>query len=183
MKPVFPYHVFEKDLKNRGTMIILVMGLPGTGKSYFSEHLAREMDAVYLNTDIIREKMDYKGQYDEKSRFEVYERLHSEMLMYISNGQPCVVDGTFQQKKFRDMFIKSAQKHNKNLYLVLMEAREGEIKKRLEKSRKHTEADVEVYHNLKDQFDPIGQPHLKIQSDELSLKEMTQKIKDYMYGT
>ncbi len=35
-------------------MIVLVYGLPGTGKSYFSRYLAKEIKAsYYLNTDTI----------------------------------------------------------------------------------------------------------------------------------
>lgn len=48
-------------------MIIVIFGLPATGKTYLSEHLVKELDAVHLNTDITREKPGKECVYDEKS--------------------------------------------------------------------------------------------------------------------
>jgi len=35
---------------------ILVMGLPGSGKTYFTERLVKEIDTVWINADEIRKK-------------------------------------------------------------------------------------------------------------------------------
>jgi len=38
-------------------MIIVVTGLPGSGKSYFAQQLAPLMDAEYINSDKVRSLM------------------------------------------------------------------------------------------------------------------------------
>ena len=35
---------------------ILVMGLPGSGKTYFSERLIKEIDAIWINADEVRKR-------------------------------------------------------------------------------------------------------------------------------
>jgi len=35
-------------------MIIIVFGLPGSGKSYFASKLAERINARYINSDVIR---------------------------------------------------------------------------------------------------------------------------------
>ena len=37
-------------------MILIIFGLPGTGKSYLSEQMAEKTEAVWLNTDKIRKE-------------------------------------------------------------------------------------------------------------------------------
>jgi adenylylsulfate kinase len=39
-------------------MKILIMGLPGSGKSYLSERLVKFIDGVWINADAVREKYD-----------------------------------------------------------------------------------------------------------------------------
>jgi predicted kinase len=41
-------------------MIVLVYGLPGTGKTFFARHFAKETGAVHLNTDLVRGKAGCK---------------------------------------------------------------------------------------------------------------------------
>ena len=37
---------------------ILVMGLPGSGKTYFSRILCKEMNSIHLNADNVRKKFN-----------------------------------------------------------------------------------------------------------------------------
>ena len=44
-------------------MLIAVMGLPGSGKSYFAHKLAGKLKAIYIGSDQVREKLDLLGEY------------------------------------------------------------------------------------------------------------------------
>ena len=41
---------------------ILIMGLPGAGKTYLSERLAPILNATWLNADEVRKKMRKEGK-------------------------------------------------------------------------------------------------------------------------
>lgn len=73
-------------------MIIMVFGLPGTGKTYFTEHFARKINAVHLNTDIVREKLNFKGYYDEKTKQQVYYELFKQAQMEFKQRADVIVD-------------------------------------------------------------------------------------------
>jgi len=47
-------------------MLIVVTGLPGTGKTTIAESLAKEVDAVVFSTDKIRKMIFEKPVYDRR---------------------------------------------------------------------------------------------------------------------
>jgi predicted kinase len=158
-------------------MILIVFGLPGTGKSYLARHLADDNHAFYLNTDIVRENMNKKGQYDDETKREVYERMLKEISRPDAKEKMVIVDGTFSSKTFRFMFNKHSWEQERYLYYIEMKARESEIKKRMKEDRAYSEADYSVYKKMKKAFDYMPEEHLVMQSDELELNEMKAKVK------
>lgn len=55
--------------------LVLVVGLPGTGKSTFSRALAAELGARHLNSDVIRVETGLRGKYTPEDKAKVYEEL------------------------------------------------------------------------------------------------------------
>ena len=53
-------------------MLLLVSGLPGTGKTFFAEHLSRQLNAEHLNTDKIRKQEIENRSYSEEKKQLVY---------------------------------------------------------------------------------------------------------------
>ncbi len=96
-------------------MIIMVFGLPGSGKSYFSRHLQQETGAGYFNTDMIREELNLKGIYSEKAKQLVYDKLVEKASEQLDKGLDVIVDGTFHKQKRRDLFTSIAGKKNRKL--------------------------------------------------------------------
>jgi len=163
-------------------MVIIVFGLPGTGKTYFAKHLAVYFDAVHLSTDIIRAKYHKMGRYDEETKKYIYQQLKKEMTGYILNGQNVVVDGTFHNHQNRKEFAEhiSALKHN--LMFIRIQADEQIIKKRLSEERKYSEADYEVYKKIKKEFEPFGGTFLTLSSENNNLNHMLRQASQYIHG-
>jgi len=44
-------------------MIIIVCGLPGSGKSFFAHRLAAKLDALHISSDKTRKEMKTLGHY------------------------------------------------------------------------------------------------------------------------
>jgi predicted kinase len=68
-------------------MVIVVYGLPGTGKSWLSRRLAREFHAIHLNTDIVRDELGKKGDYSQASRYQVYGHLVTMRMSLPAEGR------------------------------------------------------------------------------------------------
>ena len=56
-------------------MIIVVSGLPGTGKSYFAEKLSGRLGAVHFNSDKMRNALHVRGKYTIGDKLHIY--IHS----------------------------------------------------------------------------------------------------------
>lgn len=143
-------------------MIVLVFGLPGTGKTYFSKHLAKEIEAKHLNTDMIREKLNKKGDYSERAKQQVYETLFQETLKTVNGGWSVIVDGTFHLAKRRRQLVKLANETNTKIFFIEMKASEKTIVGRLKQHRDFSEADLKVYRQIEQQFEPETENRLGV---------------------
>ncbi len=161
---------------------ILVFGLPGTGKTYFSRHLAEETGAVHLNTDQIREKWNKKGQYDEKTKQFVYDKLMDEMIHELRNENDVIIDGTFYEKSKREQFVEKALTTNPEIRFIEIRAREEVVRERLRTDRAYSEADFKVYRKIQSIFEPFVRPHLVLWSTNDNIRHMIQEAKKYIYG-
>lgn len=163
-------------------MIVLVYGLPGTGKTFFARHFAKESGAVHLNTDLVRGKLDAKGQYDDTTKQQVYNELFKQVMRELNAKNDVVVDGTFHKHIRREQLKKMAAENNEAIFFVEVKADEKTVKKRLKKSRKNTEADFDVYKALEQEFENEEADHLELWSNEDKIGEMVNKAKKYIYG-
>ena len=161
-------------------MIILVFGLPGAGKTYFSKQFAKETGAVHLNTDVVREKLGFKGEYDEKTKQQVYNELFKQAKIELQKGADLIIDGTFHQKRRRKQVERMAEEMNQEVYFIEIKADEKTAKKRVKKQRKYSEAGKDVYEELKSDFEPVERKCLELESEKPH--DMIQKAKKYMYG-
>lgn len=168
--------------KKYNIMIIIVFGLPGTGKTYFSEYLANEIDAVHLNTDKVRHALNKQEQYDKKTKQLVYDRLKNEMVANIKKGFNVIVDGTFHKKAKRRQFIEKSLNLDQKLYFIQIKTTDAIAKKRLQKRRDFSEADFKVYQQIKYEFEPFNAAHLELWSDDGNIKNMIERAKVYIYG-
>lgn len=162
-------------------MIVIVFGLPATGKSYFSRQLAGETGAAYLNTDIVRKELNLQGLYTAESKKRVYDRLMQQAGQKIREHQIVILDGTFQRKESRMRFREKALDWDQPVRFIEMKANDRTVMDRISGEREFSEADLKVYLQIKYSFEKMEESHLVLQSDALSLEEMIDKAKAYIY--
>ena len=110
-------------------MIIVVFGLPGSGKSYLAQHLSRMLHADYITSDAIRKELFRHPSYSENEKKKVYD----EMLKRIAESEyhkEVVVDATLSDISIRTEFI-SKIKNIAAVYFIEVTAGEGLIQHRL----------------------------------------------------
>jgi predicted kinase len=162
-------------------MIVVVMGLPGSGKSFFASRLATAIHADYINSDRLRKKMIARRTYSIKEKELVYNELLKQMRQAIKQNKNLVLDATFYKIQTRNKFKEETTDVGEMVF-VEIRANETLIKERLLLSRKDSEADFKVYKAIQQQWEPIEEQHLILQSTNDNIEYMLEKAIKYLYS-
>ena len=160
-------------------MIVLVLGLPGSGKSFFAERLAKRLDAEYLNSDRLRRNLFSKRIYSIQEKAKVYAIMLEKMEEAMLQGKNLVLDGTFHKRETRKPFVERA-KNGKNIFWIEVKAIEEIIRQRVQKKRPFSEADFKVYRLIKQEWEPLEMPHLVLQSTNVNIEAMLRQALEYL---
>ncbi len=166
--------------------MILMCGLPASGKSWLAKRLARPLRAALLTSDVRRKILagiaptrragaDYEaGLYAPELKQRTYQTLCEDALAELRSGHSVVVDATFSRAHWRAPFVDAAARLELPYYVVHVEAPERVIRARLARragdKRSASDADIEVYLRERESFerpDEVPAPHrLEVASDD-----------------
>lgn len=163
-------------------MVIIVFGLPGSGKSYFASRLAKTMHAVYLNSDRIRKEMFEQRTYSAAEKKAVYEQMLERLRKALEQGKDVVLDATFHRTVTRERFTKEMEGKG-GIRFIEVKAAENIIRERLEKERPYSEADLGVYQRIRLANEPLAAPHLILESTNENIDALLQKAANYLKNT
>ncbi len=140
--------------------LVLVGGLPATGKSYFSRRLAQRAPAAILESDALRRVLvphpTYSGE--ESRRLFLACQLLIEVLL--SDGIPVILDATNLQEPQREQFYRAAERAGARSVVVWVEAPEELVRERMQARQRgldpqnKSEADWEVYSRMSGSAEP-----------------------------
>ncbi len=85
------------------TKLILVMGLPGSGKTTLSKKLTEKLDAVWLNADEIRKKYN-DWDFSEEGRLRQSLRMKDLSNNFLTQGKCVIADFICPTPKTRKNF-------------------------------------------------------------------------------
>ena len=160
-------------------IVVIVFGLPGTGKSYFASRLAERTNAEYINSDRLRKELFAKRTYSDKEKEMVYREILEKTKRAINENANVVLDATFYKNDTRNRLLDEI-KSNAEITFIEIRADEDIIMQRLQKERPYSEADFEVYKLIKQQWEPFNEPHLILYSTEDNIHHMLQKAMDHL---
>jgi predicted kinase len=169
----------EKQSKSE-SVLVMVMGLPGSGKSFFAKALAKEIGAEYLGSDELRKELGLMGHYSLDNKLVVYQEMFLRAKELHKSGKSAVLDGTFFLQQVRDLFIFLARSLSWKMSIIQISADEDLITKRLSKPREDSEADLGVYQKIKSEFEPIQEKHLSLPSLDGNLVENLEKALEFI---
>lgn len=161
-------------------MIIIVIGLPGSGKSYFARRLAKRINADYIGSDRVRLEMYDKRTYSDEEKKSVYVRMLSKAKESLARGMDVVVDGTFYKRSFRKDFQEAFNRER--TWFIEVRADESLVEQRLGKRRELSEANFAVYTKIKLEWEPLDLEHLVLQSSNDNIDDMIASATAYITG-
>ncbi len=156
-------------------ILIVIFGLPGTGKTTFAAVLSNQLGIKHFNTDIIRSLSGKPQQYDEENKAFIYDEILRLTRLEFEIGKSVIVDATFYKKKLRKRFKVLAQEYDVTLKWIEVCAGEEVVKKRVSKKRRYSEADYAVYQMIKSQFEPMQEKYIQLFSGQEEMPDLIEK--------
>lgn len=166
--------------QNCRNMLVMVMGLPGSGKTFFAKRLAERLGFSYIGSDQVRKEMHAMGKYSNQEKQKVYKKMLVLAKTLLQEGKSVIVDTTFYQEAIRLQFEQLAQ----HLFVPLLKfwivAPVEVIKERLSAPREDSEADFGVYQKLASTFEAPSMPYIKLISSQNNIDDMLVEAERYL---
>jgi hypothetical protein len=150
--------------------LVLVAGLPGTGKSYFSRRLAQALPMVIVNSDTMRKALFPTPSYTLEESKRVFEACHQLIEELLGKGIRVIFDATNLREAHRERLYQIATRAGARLVIVWLEAPPEVVQQRMDSrqqgldSNDHSEADWEVYLRMRDSVEAIRRNFYKVDS-------------------
>ncbi len=161
-------------------MLIILAGLPGTGKSTLARELSKDLGAVHLNSDIIRKELLKERTYSEEEKERVYSKLLERVGEELKSEKIVIIDATFYKEELRRRVIGIVKENNSEFVIIECVLEEKIVKERIENRRKGvSEADFEVYKKIKKEFEEIKEEHLVLDTSK-ELKVQVEDVEGYI---
>lgn len=150
-----------------GPTLVLLAGLPASGKTFLAPHLARALRAPVFHSDERRKRLagialatparaDWgQGLYTPAARRDTYRSLLDDTVQALRAGRSAVVDASFAQREFRRPFVDAAVRLGLPYVLVHLRASEPVVRARLAARAGHdaSDADFETYVQARTAFE------------------------------
>jgi hypothetical protein len=145
-------------------MLIIVCGLPGTGKSTLARELAKCFSAVHLSSDLVRKEMMARPTYRPEEKAKVYDELVERVASLLAGGKSVIADATFYRRSLRGRLVEAAAKAGTTAHFVLCTLDEADVMDRMaaEEERGGSDADFSVYLRIKEEFEPLKAKHATV---------------------
>jgi predicted kinase len=161
-------------------MLVVVFGLPGSGKSYFASRLAKRLGAVYLGSDAMRRGVVGKPHYSPDEKQRVYDAVAARASEDLRDGRSVVLDATFHTAVRRRRIAELAAGADTQLRWIEVHAADPVIRERLARKRPDSDADYAVHEAIRREFEPMSGDHLRLESTQHNLDVMLEQALEYL---
>ena len=158
------------DCTDTGPFLLMLGGLPGTGKSYFADQFCQRLPSLVVSSDRMRKSLVGKPQYDREEHIRVFASCHRLLEELLEEGRRVIFDATNLTDGFRQRAYDIAEGMGVPWVIVWCTAPLKVIRRRLaarEAGRTDdylSDATWEVYCRLQPGTEAVKRPHLTVDS-------------------
>jgi len=148
--------------------LVVVSGLPGSGKSYFCRRLASRHPIAVLESDALRKALFAQPTHSPEESRRLFAACHHVLDRLLGAGISALLDATNLREVHRRQLYAIADGHGAKLVLVSLRAPAAVVEERLAaRTRRADPADLsdagpEVYQRMRTLDEPIGRPHIVV---------------------
>jgi predicted kinase len=152
--------------------LIVVSGLPGTGKSFLCRKVAEKSPFLILPSDALRKVLFPTPQYNEQENKRLFSACHVLIEELLKKGIPVIFDATNLLEHHREYLYRTAERAGAKLILVWVEAPPEVVRQRLiarERTpvpERDSQAGWEVYNKMKPRREKISRNHLVVDTSQ-----------------
>jgi len=164
--------------------LVVMMGLPGVGKSHCARLLAARLGAAHVATDQIRSRLFIAASYADLENATIFRCVEALVDRLLVERHRVIVDATNLVARNREPAVAAARRHAVPLAFVRVVADEPEIIARLAGRRAaraaddHSDADVRVYEQMKERaFEPPAGGYLELRNGERLADEIERVVR------
>jgi len=149
--------------------LVVVSGLPGTGKSYFCRRLAERTPIIIMESDVMRKTLFPSPTYSATESVRLFQAIHHLIEHLLKKGISLVLDATNLSERNRERLYHIAYQINARLVMVRVEAPPEVVQERLRNRADGTgseedqsEADWAVFQRMKTSVQQIRRHHFAV---------------------
>jgi len=151
------------NLRPPNAALILLSGLPGSGKTTFARALSPTLEFAHVESDAIRRSLGPQPSYSQLESGIVFARVEAEARKALDAGRIALVDATNLTTRDRRRFLKLADASGARLVLVRLVAPEGTVRERLSRPRDgYSQAGLEVFERMRGRAQPAAIPSVVV---------------------
>jgi aminoglycoside phosphotransferase family enzyme/predicted kinase len=155
----------------RRARLLITHGLPGSGKSTFSQHALEHLGAIRLRSDVERKRLfglsaleksrAVQNIYSAEATRHTYAHLVATARSLLSAGCTVIIDAAFLKYGEREMFRKLAAEVNASFTIASLQADDATLRARiLSRGSDASEADLGVLDKLQAIEEPLTQQEM-----------------------
>jgi predicted kinase len=156
---------------HRRPALLIMVGAPGSGKSYLGRTLSDALGAELIQTDAVRKELFPNPSYTPAEASLVYRSCHSRIAEALAAGRRVVFDGSNLREKRRRTLYQLAERARAPALIVVAYASEATIRARLQHRMAggdpsdQSDADWTIYLRLRRDTEPIPRPPIVVNTE------------------
>ena len=148
--------------------VLMLAGLPGSGKSTFAREVTARYPFLVMETDRLRKTLVVEPQYTPEEHRRVFRSCHRLIAEFLGQGYPVLFDATNIARRSRRPVFAIARRYNAPVAVVAVSAPLEVVRERLRRREAGldpetwSDAGFEIYSRMAPAWEPVNGLHIEV---------------------